>query len=204
MTNQTITMSRELAENLLHCGVTISFITPSMTAELRKILAAPVVERQCVATVQSMGFGRKYAAMTFDQEQLCSVGDALYTSPPSPVAVLKDHEFRELVELLKSSSELFWAIEDDLGAISASAVGVMRIKIDVALAEHVPPAGGEPEALHLNSCASCGGRFGQLKTSSNALLALGYYVKCESCEAKTSGYDKAVSAVEEWNGEAPQ
>lgn len=39
----------------------------------------------------------------------------------------------ELVELLKISSELFWAIEDDLGAISASAVGVTRGKIDAAL-----------------------------------------------------------------------
>jgi len=44
MTNKTITMSRELAENLLHCGVTSSFITPSITTQLRAVIAKPVVE----------------------------------------------------------------------------------------------------------------------------------------------------------------
>jgi hypothetical protein len=53
--NKTVTMSRELAVNLLHCGVNSSFITPNMTSELRNLLAThsaeplgvePVVERQ--------------------------------------------------------------------------------------------------------------------------------------------------------------
>ena len=45
MTNK-IEITRELAEHLLHCGRTSSFITPNMTAELRALLATPVVERQ--------------------------------------------------------------------------------------------------------------------------------------------------------------
>ena len=43
-----IELSREMAENLLHCGDTASTITPFITAELRALLAAPVVERQLV------------------------------------------------------------------------------------------------------------------------------------------------------------
>ena len=45
--DKTVTMSRELAENLLHCGVTSSFITPSMTTELRKAIKAKPESYPC-------------------------------------------------------------------------------------------------------------------------------------------------------------
>lgn len=57
----------------------------------------------------------------------------------------------------------------------------------------------ESEYIGLKVCISCSGRFGELKTSSNSLLSKAYYVECASCGAKTSGYDRAASAVKEWN-----
>lgn len=57
----------------------------------------------------------------------------------------------------------------------------------------------ESEYIGLKVCISCSGRFGELKTSSNSLLSKAYYAECASCGAKTSGYDKAASAVKEWN-----
>lgn len=57
----------------------------------------------------------------------------------------------------------------------------------------------EPGYIGLDACVSCSGRFGEFKTCSNSLLSKAYYVECASCGAKTSGYDKAASAVKEWN-----
>ncbi|WP_426237410.1 hypothetical protein [Pseudomonas sp. TWP3-2] len=57
----------------------------------------------------------------------------------------------ELTDLLSKSGELFGAVEDELGAISASAVGVMRIKIAAALE---PKPEGEIQSEYLQSCAA--------------------------------------------------
>lgn len=65
--------------------------------------------------------------------------------------------------------------------------------------EEVMRSLAEAEYIGLNVCISCGGRYGELKTCSNSLLSKAYYVECTSCGAKTSGYDKASSAVREWN-----
>ncbi|MNX79513.1 hypothetical protein D3C86_1111430 [compost metagenome] len=60
----------------------------------------------------------------------------------------------------------------------------------------------EPEYIGLKVCVSCCGDFGELKTSSSALLSKAYYVKCASCGAGTSAYDKADPAVKEWNSKS--
>lgn len=42
----TIEISRELAENLLHCGDTASTITPFVTAQLRALIAGTAIDRK--------------------------------------------------------------------------------------------------------------------------------------------------------------
>jgi hypothetical protein len=50
-------------------------------------------------------------------------------------------------------------------------------KLRTLLEVPVKAAIGGYEVPHLNACASCSGRFSELKNSSNALLAKAYYVE---------------------------
>ena len=53
-------VSRELLQNLLHCGDTASTITPYVTARIRELLDAPAVERQDEVQMASMPVHRCY------------------------------------------------------------------------------------------------------------------------------------------------
>lgn len=66
-------------------------------------------------------------------------------------AAVMEQRIAQLEALLLQSNELFYAIQDDLGAVMASAVGVMRGKVFTALKEK--PA--KPEANPV--CKTCNG-----------------------------------------------
>ena len=83
-------------------------------------------------------------------------------------------------------------------------VGTLAMSYVAALTKPTESGASEPEYIGLNVCVSCSGRFGELKTSSCALMSEAYYVKCASCGATTSGYDKAAPAVMEWNSRSKQ
>ena len=115
--DKTVTMSRELAENLLHCGVTSSFITPSMTAELRAILAAPIVEAGgmgeavALATLQEGWKDEDRTVITDPIEaeeynRQCYDLTPLYASQPAPVSMVID-ERAEFEKALIARSERF-------------------------------------------------------------------------------------------------
>lgn len=70
--------------------------------------------------------------------------------------------------------------------------------IDAAL-KPTESGASDPDYIGLKVCVSCSGNFGEFKTCSNSLLSKAYFVKCASCGASTSAYDKAESAVKEWN-----
>lgn len=104
--NNKIEISRELAKNLLHCGATSSFITPSMTGELRAILAAPVVERQPIGWFTDDYLTDK-SSTTYDEHTSNRWKDKgwtvqpLYTSPPAPVSAVPVEVAELLNDMLK-------------------------------------------------------------------------------------------------------